>query len=73
MDVLIRFRYETHPKFLPYPSKYISLRGSADEEYSVIDVSKVGKPGGVARILEQMELSRALFELYEGAVVCMLN
>ncbi|KAJ3559889.1 hypothetical protein NM688_g67 [Phlebia brevispora] len=60
--------YTTHPKFLPHPAKYISLRGGNEDEYCVVDVSRVGKPGGVARILEQMEMSRALFELYEGAV-----
>lgn len=34
-----------------------------------MDVTRVGKPGGVARILENIEVSRAWFELYEGAVV----
>ena len=63
------YRYTTHPKFLPHPARHVSLRGASDEEYCVVDVTRVGKPGGVARILEQMELSRALFELYEGAVV----
>lgn len=67
---MVTFRYHTHPKFLPHPAKHISLRGGAEEEYTVVDVSNVGKPGGTAKILEQMETSRALFELYEGAVVC---
>ncbi|OBZ75158.1 putative ATP-dependent helicase HRQ1 [Grifola frondosa] len=60
--------YHTHPKFLPFPSKHISIRGAEEEKYSVVDISRVGKPGGVARILEEIELSRALFEIYEGAV-----
>ncbi|EKM55638.1 uncharacterized protein PHACADRAFT_256401 [Phanerochaete carnosa HHB-10118-sp] len=59
--------YHTHPKFLPQPAKHISLRGGNEDEYSVIDVTKVAQ-GGTARILETMETSRALFELYEGAV-----
>ncbi|GJE86964.1 DEAD/DEAH box helicase [Phanerochaete sordida] len=59
--------YHTHPKFLPHPAKHISLRGSNDDEYSVVDVSRLAR-GGTARILETMETSRALFELYEGAV-----
>ncbi|KAI0703572.1 P-loop containing nucleoside triphosphate hydrolase protein [Cytidiella melzeri] len=60
--------YHTHPKYLPHPGRHISLRGNAEDEYTVVDVSNIGKPGGVAKILEQMEMSRALFELYEGAV-----
>ncbi|KAI0811238.1 P-loop containing nucleoside triphosphate hydrolase protein [Irpex lacteus] len=41
----------------PSSCKHISLRGGAEEEYTVADVSNVGK-----------RTSRALFELYEGAV-----
>ena len=67
--VLTAARYTTHPRFLPYPAKYVSLRGAEDDEYCVVDVTRVGKPGGVARILEHIEVSRAWFELYEGAVV----
>lgn len=62
-------RYHTHPKFLPYPAKHISLRGTSEDEYAVVDITRLAKPGGAARILEHMETSRALFELYEGAVV----
>ncbi|KAI0797837.1 P-loop containing nucleoside triphosphate hydrolase protein [Abortiporus biennis] len=60
--------YHTHPKYLPYPAKYISLRGAEEERYVVVDVTRVGKPGGHPRILEEIEISRALFEIYEGAV-----
>ncbi|CAL1704265.1 unnamed protein product [Somion occarium] len=60
--------YHTHPKFLPYPSKHISLRGVEEEKYLAVDISRVGKPGGQPKILEEVELSRSLFELYEGAV-----
>lgn len=62
-------RYHTHPRFLPHPAKHISLRGGNEDEYTVVDISNIARPGGTARILEQMETSRALFELYEGAVV----
>lgn len=62
-------RYHTNPKFLPYPSKHISLRGAEEEKYLAVDVTRVGKPGGQPRILEEVELSRSLFELFEGAVV----
>ncbi|KAI0807176.1 P-loop containing nucleoside triphosphate hydrolase protein [Fomes fomentarius] len=60
--------YHTHPRYLPYPSKHVSIRGIEEEKYSVVDVTKIGKPGGSAHILEEIELSRALFEIYEGAV-----
>lgn len=62
-------RYHTHPKFLPFPAKHISLRGAEEEKYSVIDVTKVDNPGGQAFILEEVEISRALFEIYEGGIV----
>ncbi|KAH9946253.1 P-loop containing nucleoside triphosphate hydrolase protein [Epithele typhae] len=60
--------YHTHHRYLPYPSKHVSLRGIEDEKYSVVDVTRVGRPGGNAVMLEEVELSRALFEIYEGAV-----
>ncbi|KAH9901228.1 DEAD/H helicase [Cubamyces lactineus] len=60
--------YHTHPKYLPYPSRHVSIRGIEEEKYSVVDITRVGKPGGSATILEEVELSRALFEIYEGAV-----
>lgn len=60
--------YHTHPKFLPFPAKHISLRGAEEEKYSVIDVTKVDNPGGQAFILEEVEISRALFEIYEGGI-----
>lgn len=63
------YRYHTHPKFLPFPAKHISLRGGEEEKYSVIDMTRLGKPGGHPQILEEVEVSRALFELYEGGVV----
>lgn len=62
-------RYHTHPRYLPYPSNHVSIRGIEEEKYSVVDVTKFGKAGGSAHILEEIELSRALFEIYEGAVV----
>lgn len=59
-------RYHTHPKFLPFPAKHIALRGTQEEKYVVVDVTK---GGGRAKIIEEVELSRALFEIYEGGVV----
>ncbi|KAG1749078.1 DEAD H helicase [Suillus paluster] len=60
--------YHTHPKFLPYPSRHVSIRGADDDKYTVIDVTKLGLPHGVPRIMEEIELARAIFELYEGGV-----
>ncbi|KAH9951273.1 DEAD/H helicase [Amylocystis lapponica] len=60
--------YHTHPKFLPFPAKHVTLRGAEEEKYSVVDVSNLGKPGGTARIIEEVEVSRALFEIYEGGI-----
>lgn len=62
-------RYHPHPKFLPFPAKHVAIRGAQEEKYAVVDITKVGQAGGSARILEEIEISRALFEIYEGAVV----
>lgn len=35
----------------------------------LVDVTKL-QSEGTAKILEEIEISRALFELYEGAIVC---
>ncbi|KAJ7702373.1 hypothetical protein B0H17DRAFT_923441 [Mycena rosella] len=58
--------YHTHPKFLPFPSKHISIRGVQEDVYAVVDVTKMHQTGG--HILEQLERSRAIFEIYEGGV-----
>ncbi|CAE6466970.1 unnamed protein product [Rhizoctonia solani] len=60
--------YHTNPKFLPFPSKYISIRGIEEEKYVVIDTTSLEHAEGQARILEEIEVSRAIFELYEGGV-----
>ena len=70
MLVVLSHRYHTHPRYLPYPAKHVSIRGIEEEKYSIVDVTRMGRPGGTAQILEEIELSRALFEIYEGAVVC---
>ncbi|KAI9456100.1 hypothetical protein HD554DRAFT_2317614 [Boletus coccyginus] len=55
--------YHPHPKFLPYPTKYVSIRGAEDDKYTLVDITK-----DVPNILEEIEFSRALFEVYEGGV-----
>lgn len=62
-------RYHTHPKFLPFPAKHIALRGTQEEKYVVVDVTK----GGCHAKIIEVEVSRALFEIYEGGVVGTLH
>jgi len=55
---------------LPFPSKYVSIRGSTDEEkYVAVDITRIVQVGSGFHVLEEIDLSRALFEIYEGAVV----
>ncbi|TFY81755.1 hypothetical protein EWM64_g2254 [Hericium alpestre] len=60
--------FHTHPKYLPYPAKEVSLRGAQEERYCLLDVSNQDNADGTVRILEEVEVSRALFEVYEGAI-----
>ncbi|KAH9998130.1 P-loop containing nucleoside triphosphate hydrolase protein [Russula compacta] len=59
--------FHTHPKHLPYPAGSVSIRGVDEEKYTVIDVSNTDF-GVKGCILEETEISRALFELYEGGI-----
>jgi DEAD/DEAH box helicase domain-containing protein len=54
-------RYHPHPRFLPYPSKFVSIRGIQEDIYTVLDVSNAQSNNGI--ILEELEWSRALFEV----------
>ncbi|KAF9471178.1 P-loop containing nucleoside triphosphate hydrolase protein [Pholiota conissans] len=60
--------YHTHPKFLPSPSRHVSIRCAQEDTYAVVEIKKKGIKGTVY-MLEEVEVSRALFELYEGGVV----
>ncbi|KAG6332893.1 hypothetical protein ID866_6200 [Astraeus odoratus] len=60
--------YHTHPKYLPYPAGHVSIRGVEEEKYIVVDITKVREDGQGATVLEEVELSRAIFEIYEGGV-----
>jgi DEAD/DEAH box helicase domain-containing protein len=53
---------------MPYPAQHVSIRGVEEERYTLVDVTQINS-GGALRILEEIEVSRALFEIYEGAVV----
>ncbi|KAL0071661.1 ATP-dependent 3'-5' DNA helicase [Marasmius tenuissimus] len=55
--------YHTNPKFLPSPSQLIAIRGAREVRYVLVDITRSDK-----KILEEIEISRALFEVYEGGV-----
>ncbi|KAF9070382.1 P-loop containing nucleoside triphosphate hydrolase protein [Rhodocollybia butyracea] len=57
--------YHPHNKYLPLPSKHISIRGVQEDKYVLVDVTK---SVASARILEEIEISRAIFEVYEGGI-----
>ncbi|KAF8522099.1 DEAD/H helicase [Hysterangium stoloniferum] len=60
--------YHTHPRYLPYPAKNVSIRGVEEERYIVVDITNLFSAGGSPKVLEEVEVSRAIFEIYEGAV-----
>lgn len=62
-------RYHTHPKYLPFPARHVNVRGPMEDKYLVVDITKEGRQGNAMAVLEEVEFSRALFELYEGGVV----
>lgn len=53
---------------MPYPATHVNLRGVEEEKYVLIDVTEFER-GGNAKLVEEIEISRALFEVYEGGVV----
>ncbi|KAH9483859.1 ATP-dependent helicase hrq1 [Psilocybe cubensis] len=56
--------YHPDPKFLPFPSRHVAIRGTQEETYMVVDMTNSTS----LNKLEEVEFSRALFELYEGGV-----
>ncbi|KAJ3741927.1 P-loop containing nucleoside triphosphate hydrolase protein [Lentinula detonsa] len=57
--------YHPDGKCLPSPSKLISIRGIQEDKYVLVDVTKSDTS---AKILEEIEISRAVFEVYEGGI-----
>ncbi|TFK25045.1 DEAD/H helicase [Coprinopsis marcescibilis] len=57
--------YHTHPNFLPYPSVHVSIRGAQEETYLVVEILDDGR---TLNKIEEVETSRAMFEVYEGGV-----
>ena len=46
----------------------MNLRGAEEDKYVLIDITEFER-GGTAKLVEEIEISRALFEVYEGGVV----
>ncbi|KAJ2916877.1 hypothetical protein MD484_g3585, partial [Candolleomyces efflorescens] len=57
--------YHTHTNFLPYPSRHVSIRGAQEEKYLVVEISQ---SSGNLKNIEEVEVSRAMFEIYEQGV-----
>ncbi|CEH16466.1 atp-dependent rna helicase [Ceraceosorus bombacis] len=55
-------RYELRP----FPAREIAIRGARQETYVYVDDTP-GRTGG-ARVMEEVETDRAIFEAFEGAV-----
>lgn len=55
--------YHAHNRFLPWPSKHVSLRGVEEDRYAVIDITN-----GRNIVIEEIEASRTSFTLYDGGI-----
>jgi DEAD/DEAH box helicase domain-containing protein len=55
--------YHTHPNYRPRPAGHVSLRGGEEVKYTVVDVTHRDEPEGRVSILEEVEISRAIFEV----------
>lgn len=55
--------YHCHPRFRPLPPAHVPIRDAEDESFAIIDVSL-----GKNLLLEELEVSRAIFTIYDGAI-----
>ncbi|KAG1351765.1 hypothetical protein G6F62_002886 [Rhizopus arrhizus] len=55
--------YRPDPRFRPYPSQYVNIRHANQDTFAVIDVTD-----NKNTVMEEIEVSRAGFEIYEGAI-----
>lgn len=55
--------YHTHASCRPRPSSLVSIRGSDEVKYTVVDVTHQAERNGRTSILEEVEISRAIFEV----------
>ncbi|KAG8908600.1 hypothetical protein FRB99_004888 [Tulasnella sp. 403] len=60
--------YHTHPKFMPRPSSHVAIRGVQELKYLVVDVTRQDGMEGRLKVMEELEVSRAMFETYEGGI-----
>jgi len=55
--------FHCHPKYRPFPAKTVPIRNTEDESYVIVDISE-----GRNQVIEEIEVSRAIFTTYEGAI-----
>ncbi|SCU86898.1 LAMI_0D03994g1_1 [Lachancea mirantina] len=55
--------FHTNNRFLPWPSKLVSLRGGEEDQYAVVDITN-----GRNIVIEEVEASRSSFTLYDGGI-----
>ncbi|POS82472.1 hypothetical protein EPUL_006554, partial [Erysiphe pulchra] len=55
--------YHCHDRFLPMPSKFVSIRDTEEDHFAIIDITH-----GKNIVLEELEASRASFTLYDGGI-----
>lgn len=55
--------YRPDPRYRPYPAQHVNIRNITQELYAVINTTD-----GKNAVLEEIESTRAPFEIYEGAV-----
>lgn len=55
--------YHTNNRFLPWPSKLVSLRGAEEDQFAVVDVTN-----GRNVVIEEVEASRTSFTIYDGGI-----
>ncbi|ODQ51507.1 P-loop containing nucleoside triphosphate hydrolase protein [Saitoella complicata NRRL Y-17804] len=55
--------YHCHPRFKPYPSKHVAIRDVESDGFAVVDVTNNRNV-----VLEEIEPTRAIFTIYEGAI-----
>jgi DEAD/DEAH box helicase domain-containing protein len=55
--------YHCHPRLRPNPARHVSIRNIEDENYAIVDTTS-----GKYAVLEEIEWSRAVFEVFEGSV-----
>ena len=55
--------YQCHERFLPQPSRHVSIRDTEDQHFAIVDTTNDRNI-----VLEEIEASRALFTVYEGGI-----